>query len=79
MIEEFILPLVAFFVLLAIWEIVWKAIAMWHSARRGQKAWFIFILIFNTAGILPIIYLIVYRDRQVKKSKEVKKSSRKKR
>jgi len=42
---------------LTVWDWVWKAIAMWHAARRGEKVWFVVILIFNTIGILPIVYL----------------------
>jgi hypothetical protein len=49
------------FILLAIWDGTWKVIAMWKSARRGQLAWFICIAIFNTAGILPILYLLLFR------------------
>jgi hypothetical protein len=45
-------------VLLAIWDGVWKLIALWKSARHNQLAWFICLAIFNTAGILPIIYLL---------------------
>jgi len=45
-------------VLLVIWDGVWKAIAMWKSGRNNQLAWFICIAIFNTVGILPIIYLV---------------------
>lgn len=45
-------------VLLALWDGVWKAIGMWRSARNNQLAWFICIVIFNTIGILPIIYLL---------------------
>jgi hypothetical protein len=44
-------------ILLLIWIIVWKALALWTSARRGQKIWFIALLIVNTMGILEIIYL----------------------
>ncbi len=44
--------------ILVFWEIVWKAIAMWKAARLGDKTWFICIVIFNTAGILPIIYIL---------------------
>ena len=44
-------------ILLAIWDGVWKAIGMWKSARHNQLAWFICIAVFNTAGILPMIYL----------------------
>jgi hypothetical protein len=50
--------------LLAIWDGVWKTIAMWKSARNNQLAWFICIAIFNTAGILPILYLSFFqKDR----------------
>ena len=45
-------------ILLALWDGVWKAIGMWKSARNNQLPWFICIAIFNTAGILPIIYLV---------------------
>lgn len=44
-------------VVLAIWDGVWKLIALWKSARNGQLAWFICLAIFNTVGILPILYL----------------------
>ncbi|MDR1226920.1 MAG: DUF5652 family protein [Prevotellaceae bacterium] len=50
-------------VLLVIWEMTWKAIAMWKSARRSQKTWFVCIVIFNTAGILPIVYLLLNRKK----------------
>jgi methionyl-tRNA synthetase len=44
-------------ILLVIWSYVWKSLALWHSARRDQKVWFIVFLFLNTAGILEIIYL----------------------
>jgi len=49
-------------VLLAIWDGVWKVIAMWKSARHNQLAWFICLAIFNTAGILPILYLLLFQS-----------------
>ncbi len=50
--------LIPLIVLLAIWDGVWKAIGMWKSARNNQIGWFVCIAVFNTAGILPIIYLL---------------------
>lgn len=41
-----------------IFDGVLKAIGMWKSARNNQIAWFICIAVFNTIGILPIIYLL---------------------
>lgn len=45
-------------VVLAIWDLTWKFIAMWKAARNNHLAWFICIAIFNTVGILPIIYIL---------------------
>ena len=48
-------------ILLAIWDGVWKVIAMWKSARHNQLAWFICLAIFNTVGILPILYILYFQ------------------
>jgi len=47
-------PLILLFVL---WSLVWKGLALWHSARRGQYWWFVILLVVNTLGILEIVYL----------------------
>ena len=46
-----------FFILLALWSLFWKGLALWHSGRRAQPWWFVILLIVNTFGILEIIYL----------------------
>jgi hypothetical protein len=46
------------FVILAFWELAWKGLALWRAARRGERYWFVAILFINTAGILPIFYLV---------------------
>lgn len=50
--------------LLVIWSIIWKGIALWYSARNSQKAWYVAMLIVNTAGILEIIYLLFFRPKE---------------
>lgn len=45
--------------LLVLWSLFWKGLALWHSAQRGQSWWFVFLLIVNTAGILEIVYLFL--------------------
>ena len=52
------------FYLLVIWSIIWKGVALWHSARNKQLAWYIAILIVNTVGILEIVYLIFFKKKQ---------------
>lgn len=56
-----------FFVLI-IASIVLKAMAMWRAARREEKGWFVALLIFNTAGILPLLYLLIF-GKETKKKK----------
>lgn len=45
--------------LLVIWSLFWKGLALWHAGRRGQPWWFVILLIVNTVGILEIIYLFL--------------------
>ena len=52
-------------ILLLIWEIYWKAHALWVAARKGDKMFYIAILIINSLGILPIYYL--YKNNFFKK------------
>ena len=51
-------------VLLVIWDGVWKLIALWKSARNNQLAWFVCLAIFNTIGILPILYILVFQKTE---------------
>jgi hypothetical protein len=45
------------FLIIALWALVWKALALWHAARNRQRIWFIVLLLVNTVGILEIVYL----------------------
>ena len=52
-------------VVLIIWSLFWKGLALWHAGRRGQPWWFVILLVLNTAGILEIIYLFVVLKLQL--------------
>lgn len=52
------------FYLIITWSIIWKGIALWHSARNKQLVWYIALLIVNTAGILEILYLVFFKKRR---------------
>ncbi|MFC2044743.1 DUF5652 family protein [Chloroflexota bacterium] len=47
-----------------VWELVWKGIALWRAGKNGHKVWFIAILIFNTIGILPIVYIFGFSKKR---------------
>lgn len=51
-------------IVLVIWEMVWKGLALWKAGKNKDLIWFILILILNTAGILPIIYLIYSNNKE---------------
>ena len=51
-------------VLLALWTIPWKGVALWKAARRGSSAWFIVLLVVNTLAILEILYIFVWSKKK---------------
>ncbi len=48
------LGIILFLVVLAL-----KGYCLWTAAKRGEKAWFVILLIINTAGILELIYMFL--------------------
>ncbi|MFA6256382.1 MAG: DUF5652 family protein [Candidatus Absconditabacterales bacterium] len=44
-------------------ELIWKGIALWKAGTKKQLARFICLFIFNTVGILPIIYLAFFQKK----------------
>ena len=60
---EILMAWLPILLLLSLWEGIWKAIALWKAAKSNQLAWYICILIFNTVGILPIVYLKFFQKR----------------
>ncbi len=45
---------------LAMWDLAWKGFALWRAARRKEQWWFLALLLINSMGILPIVYLLVW-------------------
>ena len=43
--------------LLVLWTLPWKIYALWTAAKRGDKGWFVVILLLNTFAILELIYI----------------------
>jgi len=50
-------------VIVILWELIWKGLALYRAGKKQQPIWFVLILILNTMGILPIIYLIISKDK----------------
>lgn len=54
--------------ILALFDSVLKLIALWKSARNNHLVWYICLAIFNTMGILPIVYLILNKNKAIPKA-----------
>ncbi len=48
--------------ILVLSDLILKGVTLFKSAQRDQKVWFIVLLLVNSLGILPIIYLIANND-----------------
>lgn len=57
---------------LFIWEMIWKGMALWKAGQHRQLIWFIVLFIFNTGGILPIIYLVFLQPTQKRRGRSKK-------
>lgn len=66
-------PLILFPTLMVVailWDLIWKGLGMWAAARNNQKGWFIVILIVNSLGIVPIVYLAFFQGKKKVKRKK---------
>lgn len=59
-----LIPLFLGIGLLGVFDLVMKGFALWRASKNNQGNWFVVLLIFNTAGILPIIYLKFFAKKQ---------------
>jgi hypothetical protein len=51
-----------------VWSLIWKGVALWKSARYGQTAWFVVLLVdFITISVLEIIYLAFFQKRPIQR------------
>lgn len=55
-----------FFVVL---DVILRGMALWRAARLGQKWWFVALLLVNSAGILPLIYLLTHQEKSLRTGK----------
>ena len=57
--------IIAFFVL---WELAWKALALWKAAQNRKMAWFITLFVLPTFGLLPIFYVMFVRNTEARRT-----------
>ena len=56
--------------LILAWTLPWKGYALWTAARRGEKWWFVALLVINTLALLEIFYIFAIVRRAEKSPAE---------
>lgn len=54
-------------VILGVIALILKGFALWRAGRNNQPLWFILLLLFSTAGILPVLYLLLFQKQRRKR------------
>ncbi len=71
-----------FFVIILVWSLVWKLLALWKAARKNSIVWFVILAVVNTVGILEILYIFLFSKMEFgisnKKSAAQEKIAKKK-
>jgi hypothetical protein len=49
---------------LTIWDLFWRGKALWRAAKNNSLYWFIALLVVNSLGILPIIYIYFFSKKK---------------
>jgi len=62
--EQFLMKNQWVILLLILWTLPWKGLALWKSARLKDKCWFIALLVINTLGLLEILYIFIFGKRK---------------
>ena len=47
-------------------DLVLKGFSLYKSAQKGQKVWFVALLVINSLGVLPLIYLLIQNNSDSK-------------
>ncbi|MFA5932619.1 MAG: DUF5652 family protein [Microgenomates group bacterium] len=51
---------------LIILDLVLKGFALWKAGRNNHMYWFIALLLVNSLGILPLVYLVFFEKKKGK-------------
>jgi hypothetical protein len=60
--ELFAGPMGGWLVVIIVWSLIWKGLALWRAARTNSPVWFVVFLVVNTLGVLEISYYFFLAD-----------------
>lgn len=71
--QSTIIIVAVFMAVILIWSLIWKGFALWKSAKKDHKIWFVILLIVNSVGILEILYIYYFSKIDWDKKQDKKK------
>ena len=51
-------------IVLVLWTLPWKGVALYKAAQNSQKGWFVALLILNTFALLEIVYIFGFSKKK---------------
>jgi methionyl-tRNA synthetase len=59
-----------FLVIITMWILLWKGLALWKAAKRNSSNWFVALLVINTVGIFEILYYYLFSEMKFNEDKK---------
>jgi methionyl-tRNA synthetase len=59
-----------FLVIITMWILLWKGLALWKAAKRNSPNWFVALLVINTVGIFEILYYYLFSEMKFNEDKK---------
>lgn len=66
-------------VIVFVWTLFWKGLALWKSARNNHSVWFVILLVVQTFGIVEILYVFLFSKISFKEFESQPKRKKRKR
>lgn len=64
--EQFLIENQWLILLIILWVLPWKGVALWKAARNNHKKWFIVLFLLNDLAILEILYIFIFSKKKEK-------------
>ena len=62
--EQFLIQNQWIILLLVLWVLPWKGLALWKAAKNNHQWWFVALFLINTLAILEILYIFIFSKRK---------------
>jgi len=67
LIEQFLMENSWVILLIILWVLPWKGVALWKAVKNSHKWWFVALLVVNTMAVLEIVYIFYFSRKKRKR------------